>query len=186
MKIIYSFLLTLIAGLSTILGYFAIFIKGERKSLISFFLAYSGAIMLFISLVDLIPSSFNYLNNYFLLYRLLIIIGFLILGFLLSNYINESINMENNLKKIGLLSFISIILHNIPEGIITFMTTQINFKLGLILGLAITFHNIPEGISIAIPYYYGSNSKVKAFIMVLIAGLSELLGGIIGYLFLIP
>ena len=67
MKIIYSFLLRLIAGLSTILGYFAIFIKGERKSLISFFLAYSGAIMLFISLVDLIPSSFNYLNNYFLL-----------------------------------------------------------------------------------------------------------------------
>ena len=44
-------------------------------------------------------------------------------------------------------------------------------------------HNVPEGISIAIPIYYGTNNKLKTFVIVLIAGLSEILGAIICYLF---
>ena len=79
---------------------------------------------------------------------------------------------------------IVIMMHNIPEGIATFITTNNNIKLGITLTIAIALHNIPEGISIGIPIYYSTNSKLKAFIYTLISGISEPIGAIIAYLFL--
>ena len=77
-----------------------------------------------------------------------------------------------------------IMMHNIPEGIATFITTTNNIKLGITLTIAIALHNIPEGISISIPIYYSTNSKLNAFLYTLISGLSEPIGAIIAYLFL--
>lgn len=183
-----SFVLTSLAGLSTTLGFFIIFVKGEKNKIISFFLSFAGGVMFIVSVIDLIPSSFNYLQNYYLLYRLILIIFFIILGIFLSNYINYFVSKyENNkLTKLGILSFISIVLHNIPEGIITFISSHINLKLGFSMALAISLHNIPEGISIAIPLYYANKKKRYIFLVVLLASLSELLGAILSYCFLMP
>ena len=79
---------------------------------------------------------------------------------------------------------IVIVLHNIPEGIVTYITTTNNIKLGLTLTVAIALHNIPEGISISIPIYYSTNNKIKAFIYTFISAISEPLGALISYLFL--
>ena len=79
---------------------------------------------------------------------------------------------------------ITIIIHNIPEGIATYITTTNNFKLGLLFSISIALHNIPEGISISIPIYYSTNNKRKAFIYTFISGISELFGALITYLFL--
>jgi len=75
-------------------------------------------------------------------------------------------------------------MHNIPEGIITFLTTGNDLGLGIKVALAITLHNIPEGICIAVPIYYSTNSLWKAFKTTLISGLSEPIGAILAYLFL--
>ena len=75
-------------------------------------------------------------------------------------------------------------LHNIPEGILTFSTTTVNVGLGITLALSILFHNIPEGISISVPIYYSTKSKFKAFIYTFISGFSEILGAVITYIFL--
>ena len=64
------------------------------------------------------------------------------------------------------------------------MVSGVNITLGIKLAIAISLHNIPEGISIAIPYYYATRKKLKTFLLVLISGLSELLGAIICYIFL--
>ena len=79
---------------------------------------------------------------------------------------------------------IAIILHNVPEGIATFMTSSNDLKLGITLTIAIALHNIPEGISIAIPIYYATTKKTKAIFYTFISGISELIGAIIAYLFL--
>ena len=180
-----SFLLTIIAGLSTIIGYFIIFIKANKEKIIAFSLSFSSSVMITISLIDLIPSSFNYLNNYVLFFKILLFLFFFIIGIYLSYFISHRIdNKKNSLKKIGIITMFTIILHNIPEGIITFMVSGVNISLGIKLAIAIGMHNIPEGISIAIPLYYGNNNKLKTFIVVLIAGLSETLGAIICFLFL--
>ena len=106
----------------------------------------------------------------------------IILTILLDIIIDKMDN--NNLYKVGILSMVVIILHNIPEGIITYMISSKNIFLGIPLALAIAIHNIPEGISIAIPIFYASKSKTKAIFYTFLAGISELFGAIISYYFL--
>jgi len=185
-KVISSFILTSLAGFSTIIGYFVIFLKGNKDKIITFSLSFASGVMLTISIIDLIPSSFSYLNDYQFIFRLLLILFFFILGVFISSYISLKVDKtsQNSLKKVGIISMLAIILHNIPEGIITFMVSKVDFNLGIKLALAISMHNIPEGISIAIPYYYATKKKLKTFWMVLVSGISELLGAIICYLFL--
>ena len=82
-------------------------------------------------------------------------------------------------------SMIAIILHNIPEGIVTFIVSNKSIMLGVAICIAIALHNIPEGISIAVPIYYSTKNRKKAILYTLIASLSEPFGAILTGLFLI-
>lgn len=185
----YPFILTTIAGFSTMLGLIPIFIKFKNENkLISSACSFASGIMLSISILDLIPESLKYLsknNNYIITITISIIS--ITIGTIISYIIDKSIDKvsnDNNLFKVGILSMIVIILHNIPEGIITYIVSNKNIILGLSICISIAIHNIPEGISIAIPIYYSTNSKTKAILYTLISSLSELFGAIITYLFL--
>lgn len=91
------------------------------------------------------------------------------------------------LKKTSLLIAIGIFIHNIPEGMVTFLGTLEGVKLGVILTIAIALHNIPEGIAVAVPVYAANNqSKKKAFLWSFFTGLSEPLGAIMVWLLLFP
>ena len=84
----------------------------------------------------------------------------------------------------GLISIIALCLHNIPEGITTFISTSSNVRLGITLSIAIALHNIPEGISIAVPIYFATGSHKRSFWYTLLSGFSELLGAVLAYLFI--
>lgn len=187
---ILSFLLTLIAGLSTLIGSIVIFLNKKNKDkIIISSLAFASSVMFTISLTDLLPESYNMLNDIFKLVPLILIILISVnVGIILSFYIKKYIpeNNNDNLYKVGLISMLAIIMHNIPEGMATFMASNTNISLGISLTIAIALHNIPEGISIAVPIYYSTNSKLKAILYTFISGLSEILGAVITYLFLKP
>lgn len=187
MDITYSFIITSLAGLSTLFGTLFIYFKFKNiDKIIVFSLSFASSVMFFISLFDLFPESIHFFYKRFNLFiSLNLFFIFFIIGNQLAKIINKNFNSENNLYKIGIISMITIILHNIPEGILTFMTTSINKKIGLNLAIAIAMHNIPEGISIAIPIYYSTKNKLKAFSYTLISALSEPFGALIAYLFLI-
>ena len=182
-----AFLLTTIAGLSTLVGTIPIFFKIKNEnSIICASLAFASSVMFTISIIDLIPESFNLLNNYIDFLKIIIIFISIIIIIITSYLIDNKLSKEsnNNLYKVGIITMIAIVIHNIPEGIITFISTTKNIKLGLSLTIAIALHNIPEGISISIPIYYSTKSRLKAFIYTFISGLSELLGAILTYVFL--
>lgn len=185
-----SFLLTTLAGLSTLIGSIVIFLNKKNKDkIIISSLAFASSVMILISITDLIPESYNMLKNTFKIIPLILIILISInIGIILSFYIKKYIpeNNNNNLYKVGLISMLAIIMHNIPEGMATFMASNTNISLGISLTIAIALHNIPEGISIAVPIYYSTNSKLKAILYTFISGLSELFGAIITYIFLKP
>ena len=185
----YAFLLSSIAGFSTLIGFLFIFIKKDRDSVISKALGFASGVMLTISVIDLIPNSFLLIiKEYNFIYTLFLIITAFLIGIIISSIIDKKVEKKskNDLKlyKLGIITMLVIMMHNIPEGIATFITTTNNAKLGVILTIAIALHNIPEGISISIPIYYSTNSKLKAFIYTLISGMSEPLGALISYLFL--
>ena len=182
-----AFILTTLAGLSTLLGTIPIFIKTKTNKIIISALSFAAGVMITVSIIDLIPEGINYLHKTFkILPTILIASIFIITGIILSMTIDKYINKnrEGELYKIGLISMIAIILHNIPEGIATYLSTENNYKLGLSLTIAIALHNIPEGISIALPIYYGTKSRGKALMYTLTSALSEPLGALFAYLFL--
>lgn len=188
-NIIYSFTITTLAGLSTLIGLVPCFIKNKSKdTVISFSLAFSAGVMLVISLVSLIPEALElFIWSFKLFPACLVLAIFIVLGIIFSMTIDQKIDnyiSNNQLYKLGLISVIALILHNIPEGITTFVSSSVNTKLGLILAISIALHNIPEGISIAVPIYYSTNKLSKAFLYTLISGFSELLGAVLAYLFL--
>ncbi|MEG1016021.1 MAG: ZIP family metal transporter [Bacilli bacterium] len=188
-SVIYSFIITFIAGASTCIGSLFIFIKINRvEEFISFSLGLSLSIMISISIFELLPTSILYIvnNNNIFIGIIYIIISFL-LGYITINLINKKINKcstHNNLYSLGILSLTAIILHNIPEGIATFMSSYTNISTGILLAFGILLHNIPEGISIAIPLFYYGKKRGVIVLYTLIAGLSESLGALITYVFL--
>ena len=81
---------------------------------------------------------------------------------------------------------LAIAIHNFPEGLATFLATVADTSVGLSLGVAIAVHNIPEGICVAMPIYYATGNKWKAFGWSLLSGVTEPIGGILGFAVLQP
>ena len=191
MEIIGALLVSTIAGLSTILGAFVIFFRFKEKNINKFItasLAFSLAIMIGISITDLIPeSTYILLLDYGIGKGIFSSILSFIIGMILVKYLHKLMNKteaKNDLYKLGILNMLALILHNFPEGIATFMSSYKNMELGIKLAIAIAFHNIPEGISIAVPIYYATNSKKNAILKTFLSGIAEPIGAIIAYIFL--
>jgi len=186
---IYAFLISTLAGLSTLIGCIFIFIKIKNiDRFLSISLSFSSCVMMLISIFDLIPSSFFEIFFKYKYNGLLMTLFAFCLGVLLINLSNKIVNKleekGSSLYKLGIISAVVLIMHNIPEGIITFLTSNNDLELGIKIAIAITLHNIPEGIAISIPIYYSTKRVGKAITTTIISGLSEPLGAILAYLFL--
>lgn len=88
------------------------------------------------------------------------------------------------LARMGVFAAVAIAIHNFPEGFAVFAAALKEPALGLSVAVAIAIHNIPEGMAIAIPVYYATGSRIKAFTYAFLSGFAEPLGAIIGYLLL--
>lgn len=58
--------------------------------------------------------------------------------------------------------------------------------MGIAIATAISIHNIPEGIATAVPIYFATGNRKKAFAVSMLSGLAEPAGAIVGYLVLRP
>ena len=184
-------LVSTIAGLSTLIGALLIFFKideSKYNKFITFCLAFSIAIMIGISVFDLIPESFF---QYFSVYGMSKSIILLVVAFLISYIFITILSMlikretkKTDLYRLGILNMIVLIFHNLPEGIATFLSSYQDLSLGIKLAIAIMLHNIPEGISIAVPIYYSTGNKKLAFRNAFISGMAEPFGAILAFIFL--
>jgi zinc transporter, ZIP family len=84
----------------------------------------------------------------------------------------------------GLFTALAVAIHNFPEGFITFFTTLRDPMLGVSIAVAVAIHNIPEGIAVAVPIYYATGSRKKAFFWAFLSGIAEPVGALIGYVVL--
>ncbi len=188
MREILPFILCLLAGLSTLIGGLFIYIKGNKNNIIKCSLAFASGVMLSVSIFDLLKESIIMFRNFpkkevFLLITLFVIIG-LIIPFFIDKTLPKKINQNGKLYKLGIFVIIAIIIHNLPEGMITYITSETNIKLGISITIAIAMHNIPEGISIAMPIYYATKNKKKALKLTFLSGMSEPLGALLAFIFL--
>mmetsp|Transcript_11200 Transcript_11200/g.15734 ORF Transcript_11200/g.15734 Transcript_11200/m.15734 type:complete len:360 (-) Transcript_11200:359-1438(-) len=91
---------------------------------------------------------------------------------------------DARLVRMGVLTALAIGLHNFPEGLATFVATLDDPSVGGALAVAIAIHNVPEGLCVAIPIYYATGSRAKAFGWALVSGISEPIGAGLGWLVL--
>jgi len=73
----------------------------------------------------------------------------------------------------------AIVLHNIPEGMATYVASFHSVSAGAPLAIAIAIHNIPEGLAVAMPIYHATGSRFRAVLLGTLSGLSEPFGAVL-------
>jgi len=91
---------------------------------------------------------------------------------------------KQKLIRMGFSTALAIAIHNFPEGLATFVAVLNEPEIGIILAIAIAIHNIPEGFCVALPVYYATGNRLKAFMWGTLSGLSEPVGALLGWLVL--
>ena len=188
MEIKTAILLSILAGGATNLGIFFTFFKKDRvREVISISLSFAMGVMSLISLKELVPEPISYfLGNLNIAIALSLIFLIPVMALTIVKVSKINIKKGSNLYKIGILNMLTLLLHNIPDGIIVFTSSVANQKLGFKIALSIAAHNLPEGICIATPIYYSTGNRKKAFFYTFISGIAEPLGAIITWWFLKP
>lgn len=87
-----------------------------------------------------------------------------------------------DLQKMGIMTAVAIGIHNFPEGLATFVAALADTSLGVAIAVAIAIHNVPEGLCVALPIYYSTGSRWRATLWAFLSGVSEPIGGLIGWI----
>jgi ZIP family zinc transporter len=90
------------------------------------------------------------------------------------------IGRQQDMLRSGLLMFVAMALHNIPEGIVVGASGSYNIQLGILMAIIIALHNIPEGMVVAAPLVAAGFHPLKIAGITALSGATELLGGAIG------
>ena len=204
--VLFAFALTLFAGLATgIGGALSLLTKKTNTKFLSAALGFSAGVMLYVSFVEIFPKAQEALRA-----ELGVVkgswatVGAFFLGILLIALIDnlvpsaenpheihtveemdgKSESHKTNLMRMGLFTALAVGIHNFPEGLATFIAALSNPQLGISIAAAIAIHNIPEGIAVAVPVFYATGSRRKAFKLSFLSGLAEPIGALVGYLLL--
>jgi ZIP family zinc transporter len=92
----------------------------------------------------------------------------------------EEAGEYSELMRTSWLLAMAITLHNLPEGLATFVGYMSSPKTGISIAISIALHNIPEGIVIGVPVYYATGSRGRAILWAALSGVAEPLGALIG------
>ena len=85
------------------------------------------------------------------------------------------------LERMGLLTALAIGIHNLPEGLATFVAAVDDPAVGAALAVAIALHNIPEGVCVSVPIFFATGDRHKAFLWAFLSGVAEIVGAGIGW-----
>ncbi|HWK22564.1 MAG TPA: zinc transporter ZupT [Ureibacillus sp.] len=204
--------LTLFAGLATGVGaLIAFFTSRTNKKFLSVALGFSAGVMIYVSLIEIFVKAKDALvaahgetQGYWLT-----VIGFfggIVFIALIDRFIPQGNNPhevktvedvhdaqshapkieEDKLMKMGMFTALAIGIHNFPEGIATFMSAMQDPNVGIAIAIAVAIHNVPEGIAVAIPIFFATGNRIKAFKLSFLSGLAEPIGALIAFLILMP
>lgn len=197
---VFAFLLTLAAGLSTLIGGLIAFLpKKSNGKFLCISLGFSAGVMIYVSMIEIFSKAKDNLTSHtdatlgVALASLAFFCGIVLIA-IIEKFIpskntlpqNQTDSHSKQMLKTGSLIVIAITVHNFPEGLTTFISALSEPYVALPIFVAIAIHNIPEGIAVSVPIYEATKSKKHAFLFCLLSGLAEPLGAIIGYLLLLP
>jgi ZIP family zinc transporter len=200
--------LSLLAGLSTCIGGLWILTNAKvGPSLLAFTSGIAAAVMLVLSVFDMFLPAFFELGALSTIPSFCFGFGlFVVISQLYSQYGESAVlkslrsssqfettglpgsGMSNRetmrVFRTGVLTMISLTIHNLPEGLAVVASSLDSTKHGLLMALAVALHNIPEGLAIATPIYASSGNTWLALQWTALSGMSEPLGALLSLAFL--
>jgi len=202
--------LTLFAGLATGVGsLIAFFTSRTNTKFLSIALGFSAGVMIYVALIEIFVKAKDALtaehgetNGYWL--TLAGFFGGMLFIAMIDKFIPKKTNPHevrmvedvnkaeakiaeaDKLLKMGTFTALAIAIHNFPEGIATFMAALQDPNVGIAIAIAVAIHNVPEGIAVAVPIFYATGVRMKAFKWSLLSGLAEPVGALLAFLVLLP
>lgn len=205
-RFLFAFGLTVFAGLSTGIGSaLALLTKQTNRKFLSVALGFSAGVMIYVSMIEIFKKANDSLSlvlgvkmggiitavSFFVGMGLIALIDNLIPAVdnphevhTVEEMDGNSEHHKNKLMRMGMFTALAIGIHNFPEGLATFTAALADPSLGIPIAVAIAIHNIPEGIAVAVPIFYATGSRMKAFKLSFLSGLSEPIGALVGYVLL--
>jgi ZIP family zinc transporter len=196
---LWALALTGLAGLSTGLGsLIGLGSSRDNRSFLTLSLGFSAGAMVYVSLVEILPKSRQVLAALLgprggygaAVVAFFLGVGAMVLvdGWLPVHDASEALEQATSsghrrrLLRMGLFAALAIAIHNLPEGLATFLGALSNPRLGVSIAVAIAIHNIPEGLAVSAPVYFATRSRWTAFWISFLSGVAEPLGGLLGFL----
>lgn len=185
--------MTTLAGLSTGLGGLLAVLLPPTEKVLAAGAGLAGGVMLTISFADLVPEAVSlYTEVYAPWVAGAGVVLQLALGtaaaFLLSRALPEESALAarfgngaagSAMLRAGLVTGVALLLHNLPEGMLTLLAGVTDPRLGLRTALAVALHNLPEGMAVAMPFACATRSRGKGVLAALVSGLAEPLGAVL-------
>jgi ZIP family zinc transporter len=202
-----AFVVAFLAGLSTVVGgWLGTRPRLLRRDALAASLAFAAGLMITISVVEIAPAALRSMTEVVGGTAAQAWVGgAFLLGVLAVLGIDKAIPHDLNpaeleggeqlgrvssgerdakLLRSGVLLAAVVGLHNLPEGLATFITTLQQPAGGITLAVAIAIHNVPEGLAVAAPIYAATRSRTQALVWATVSGLAEPFGAVVGYLLL--
>lgn len=187
-------LLTLILGIFIIIGAMIVFLTKNNDKFVEFSISLAFGVMTMLIVLDLLPEAFEVIDSGNMIYNVLYILIGAAIGFLLLKILDHFIpdhdddldtdeDDDKNLKHIGLVSSVALVIHNIVEGMAIYLLVTSDLKAGLMACIGVGLHNIPLGMVIASTFYKANKSKKNTMFIILGISLSTFVGGLFIYLF---
>ena len=173
--VVFAFLLTLGAGLSTGVGSaLGLLNRGFSPRVLTLALSFSAGVMLYVSFVEIFPKARESLSG------------------ALGSTLGYWATVLAFFGGIAAIALIDRLLPRHESGLTPALqgparASRSNpdlLRTGLFSALAIAIHNIPEGLAVSAPIYYATGSRRQAFWISLASGLAEPVGAAVGFIFL--
>lgn len=186
----YAMTVTTLAGLATALGGALGALHRPGRQGMAFAMGFGAGVMLAVSLMDMLPAALGRYLAAFPSLRAgtmaasLVLLG-LAAGALLDRVLPEetafSPGEEGRVLRSALVTALALVGHNLPEGVMTLFASLEDPSVGLRLAVAIGLHNLPEGLAVALPVFYATRSRRRAFLAALASGLAEPAGALLAF-----
>ena len=135
----------------------------------------SGGVMLAVVVFDLMKEAMETTG-------ILPTVAFTFMGVLFTMFIKSRLDFTGEMQS-GYLIFISILLHNLPEGLAIGSSFVSAETLGITLAIVIGLHNIPEGLATALSLAGTRVPAKKIILFTFIAGIPMGIGSFLGVYF---
>ena len=190
-----ALILVIISSLSFVIGYFITKLFKDKSKLNNASIAMAFTVLIGLLITDLIPHLGHHFEGITIGLKIMNIVIYVITGLGLlkildmlmpshhHNHKEHDDNIEehtHNLEHIGLITTLSILLHNFLESIAMYNIGLESIKAGALMALAVSLHNIP--LSIGISTSIESKNKKYKFGIISLLILSTIIGPILFHL----